>query len=145
MSTKLLHLATAGMLALAAAGAGHAIAGERAEILGDWGGDGVLLTLTESGGTLDWGCQTAEIDGPVAPNERGRFKATGRVFPAAFGPAIYPVPESRKPRPVKYRGLVEGKRLRLILVRSGSLWPREQRRTRIELVKGRAVRLHRCL
>lgn len=145
MRSKLLCLAAAGLLALPFVEPGSEAAGEPPDLLGEWGGEGVILTLTESGGTIEWGCQSAEIEEAVAPNRRGRFKATGRIFPGVFGPDIYPVPESRKPRPVKYRGLVKGDRMRLVLVRSGSLWPREQRRTKLDLKKGRTVRLHRCL
>jgi hypothetical protein len=145
MRSKLLHLAAAGMFALSPAASGAEAAGEPPDILGGWGGEGVVLTLTGSGGHIEWGCQSAEIDGPVTPSRRGRFKATGRIHPGFFGPAILPVPESRKPRPVRYRGRIQEDRMHLVIIRRGSLWPGEQRRTELKLQKGREVRLHRCL
>ena len=115
-----------------------------ADIVGVWGGDGVQATLTATGGTIEFECASASIEEPLVPGPNGRFRATGRLFVAAGGPAIFPVPEGREPRPLKYRGRVDGKRMRLAILRPKPRWPGEKRRSVYQLEKGRPAHLEKC-
>ena len=108
------------------------------------GGDHVVVRFSETGGSIEWDCGSAEIGGPIELDERGRFTAEGRRSPGFGGPAIYPVPEARKPRRVKYRGWTDGKRMRLVIIRVGLLWPPEPRKVVLKLERDRPVRLVKC-
>jgi hypothetical protein len=53
---------------------------------GAWGGDGMLLTVTDSGGTFEQVCAQGTIDRPLTLDAGGRFDATGRYMRQRGGP-----------------------------------------------------------
>jgi hypothetical protein len=55
-------------------------------VTGSWGGTHVGLTLSETGGTLEYDCAGGRI-GPVIPRRDGRFEAQGTHTPDWGGPA----------------------------------------------------------
>lgn len=54
-------------------------------VTGTWGGTHVGLTLTASGGTLEYDCAAGTI-AAVVPGPRGRFEAEGTHTPGHGGP-----------------------------------------------------------
>jgi hypothetical protein len=118
---------------------------DTADLLGAWGGDRVIVRFTETEGRIEWDCGNAVIEGPFAIDDQGRFKAKGLKYPGYGGPAVFPVPDERKPRAVEYAGSTDGRRMRLVIVRIGRLSPGEPREIVLELEKGRSVMLVKCL
>lgn len=80
-------------------------------LTGAWGGRHVGLTLTETGGTLDYDCAAGRIDGPLIVQADGRFKASGSHTPAMGGPER--IGEVRPSYPTDYTGTVRGDRMLL--------------------------------
>jgi hypothetical protein len=77
-------------------------------VTGRWGGIHVGLSLTASGGSLEYDCAAGTI-GPVVPGPYGHFSADGMHTPGMGGPEI-----EDQPRPafsVIYTGTVQGDRM----------------------------------
>jgi hypothetical protein len=96
-------------------------------VTGEWGGVHVGLTLSASGGRLEYDCAAGTI-GPVVPGPDGHFRAEGMHMPAAGGPDIEG--QQRPAVPVAYAGSVRGDRMSLAgrLENGVSLGPFELRR-----------------
>lgn len=67
--------------------------------------------MTATGGTLDYDCAAGTIEGPLRPNEDGRFSAVGTHTPRRGGPETEEqvLPSYR----VEYAGQVRGKLMSL--------------------------------
>ncbi|MFH1570918.1 MAG: hypothetical protein ABIL09_23190 [Gemmatimonadota bacterium] len=71
---------------------------------GVWGGQGVRLDLTDSGGTLTFDCGGGRLLAPLAPDRGGHFRVQGEYLPGQPGPVRQDeVPE---PWPAVYAGTV---------------------------------------
>lgn len=55
---------------------------------GSWGGRGIALEITEAGTTIEYDCAFGSIDGPLLPDSRGRFEATGTHSFEMGGPRV---------------------------------------------------------
>lgn len=105
--------------------------------IGQWGGPGANLSLTRSGGTVEYGCGTGTIDSSWTLSEDGQWRATGQHFTGG-GPVP---PGGHPPHPAVYTGAVEGSQFtfRVILTDLGdTLGP-------FVLERGKTVTLQLCM
>jgi len=99
--------------------AGDLLAGCRGETVpnGAWGGDHVVLTVTDNGGRAEFDCAHGTLDHPLEIDERGRFSVAGTFVPEHGGP-VRPgeVPESR---PARYQGRLDRQKLEFTVTVEG--------------------------
>lgn len=112
-------------------------AAARPSLTGEWAGDRARLTLSATGGTIEYDCGSGTINGPLRLDGKNQFKAGGLFEEYAPGPA--PADASRHARPTVYRGTVDGDALTLIVRSAGSPSPRT-----FHLVRGKKIKLIRC-
>jgi hypothetical protein len=112
--------------------------GAPAGLTGNWGGNQIMLAMTDTGGRLDLACATAMIDAPVRPDATGKFSATARYEAFTGGPTRADEPPATTP--VHVMGHVEGDTLRLSMHREGAAAPEVY-----TLERGRRVKLIRCM
>ena len=127
-----------GTLAIAAGCSGAvATPTDGAPLTGEWNGLHASLTLTESGGSIEYDCAHGGLRAPVAPDAAGQFTVAGVHFRDHGGPIrIGEVPDST---PARYVGRVQGDQLTLrVLVGPDTLGP-------FSLRRGGESRLMRCL
>ena len=108
-----------------------------AALSGEWGGERAALTLTSSGGRIEYDCGQGTLDAPVIPDAHGAFQVSGQHVQARGGP----IREGDTPstQPVQYRGNVSGDRMQLdVSSGSGPIGSYVLRR-------GVSAQLHRCL
>lgn len=79
-------------------------------LTGQWGGRHIGLVLEQSGGRIEYDCASGTI-GPVVPDARAQFTATGMHTPGWGGPEI--VGQVRPTHRVRYTGSVRGERMTL--------------------------------
>jgi hypothetical protein len=84
---------------------------------GAWGGDHVVLTVTDNGGRVEFDCAHGTLDHPLQVDERGRFSVAGTFVPEHGGP-VRPgeVPESR---PARYQGRLDRQKLEFTVTTEG--------------------------
>ena len=111
--------------------------GEGAPVIGRWGGAHAALTLTDSGGTIEYDCAHGGLDAPVRLDRAGRFEIAGVHVREHGGPIrVGEVPDSL---PARYAGHVRGDRMTLrVLVGRDTLGP-------FELRRGAEPQLFKCL
>jgi len=99
--------------------AGVLLAGCREETVpnGAWGGDHVVLTVTDNGGRAEFDCAHGTLDHPLQVDERGRFSVAGTFVRERGGP-VRPgeVPESR---PARYQGRLDRQKLEFTVTVEG--------------------------
>ncbi len=76
------------------------------DLLGSWGGEHALLTLTESGGSMEYDCATGTVAADWAVTSDGQFSATGSFLAGHGGPIGWQ--EDTTSRPASYRGSIHG-------------------------------------
>jgi hypothetical protein len=110
---------------------------EGAPVLGRWGGPHAALTLTDSGGTIEYDCAHGGFGAPVRLDRAGRFEIAGVHVREHGGPIrVGEVPDSL---PARYAGRVRGDRMTLrVLVSADTLGP-------FELRRGAEPQLFKCL
>jgi hypothetical protein len=126
----------AASLIFAAAAAGGA---RRPAAPGAWGGPHAALTLTESGGRIEFDCAHGTVDEPLARDEAGRFEVRGTYSREHGGPIRRGEEEER--RPARYSGSIEGDRMTLIVTVTGASEPVGT----FVLERGKAGIIHKCL
>jgi hypothetical protein len=105
---------------------------------GSWGGTGVALEVTESGGKLDYDCAHGTISAPLVLDGDGRFDVKGLHYREHGGP----VREGENGgQPVRYIGQVTGDAMTLTIRPADG---GEAIGTH-ELTRGRAGRIRKCL
>ncbi len=117
----------------------HSTAGSSsAALTGVWGGERAALTLTSTGGRIEYDCGQGTLDAPIVPDAHGAFQVSGQHVQARGGPAPK---EGEMPtmQPVQYRGSVNGDRMQLD-VSSGN-----DSIGRYVLQRGASAQLHHCL
>jgi len=77
--------------------------------IGQWGSNDANLTLSRSGGTIEYGCGLGTIDSTWSVGTSGRFTATGMHFTEGGPVPIGGVP----PHPARYLGTLQGRWLTL--------------------------------
>jgi hypothetical protein len=82
------------------------------ELTGTWGGEHIRLVVKESRATLVFDCASGTMEGPLIPDEEGKFEIRGTYRRSRGGPGRPGMPEP-KPIPALYRGWTDRKRMRL--------------------------------
>jgi hypothetical protein len=104
--------------------------------VGDWGGDHVALQVGASQSTIEFDCAHGKIPGPFAIGADGVFDLDGVFVREHGGPAKEG--ETLLEAPVRYSGVVAGKKMRLVVMGDGPIGD-------FALEKGAAPALTKCL
>jgi hypothetical protein len=107
-------------------------------LLGAWGGDRVNAVFGVDGARFAYDCAAGSIAGPVRPDSRGRFTASGTH--QAYRPGPDRADEAAMARAATYHGHLTGTLLELQVRVDG-----EATVQRYRLEKDRKVKLVRCL
>jgi hypothetical protein len=105
----------------------------------EWGGEHVGLTVSATGGTLEYDCARGTIDQTIQAASDGNFVALGSHTRGHGGPAIQgEVPDRH---PARYAGWTDGTTMRL----SVTLTDSGEKLGDFTLVRGQSPRVFRCL
>ena len=79
-------------------------------VIGTWRSLAAELTVTEQGGSIQFGCATGTIDAPIVMNAKGEFSVNGTYTQLS---GVAPPPNSPPPtsQPTVYTGRVSGNNL----------------------------------
>lgn len=110
----------------------------RSPITGEWGSASAVLTLTASGGRIEYDCAQGSLDAPVVPDAHGAFRVAGQHVQGQGRPVRG---EEAQPvsRPATFQGTISGNRMHLD-VSSGS-----EHIGSYDLQRGVTDQLHHCL
>ena len=64
-------------IALCVAGAGCDIDMTAVDMIGAWGGEHILLTVSSTGSMVEYDCAHGTIEGSIVPDRDGTFTSTG--------------------------------------------------------------------
>jgi hypothetical protein len=97
----------AGVLALVACGDSPTAA----DLVGEWGGEHIALTITPTGAVLEFDCAHGSIVEPIVPDAAGVFDVAGIYVREHGGP----IREGEPPdsHPARYVGRIDGSRMTL--------------------------------
>jgi hypothetical protein len=127
----------AGVLLIGAGPCARDLAGPIAP--SEWGGEHVGLTVSATGGTLEYDCANGTIDQAIQAASDGNFVALGSHTRGHGGPAIQgEVPDRH---PARYTGWTDGATMRL----SVTLTDTGDKLGDFTLVRGQSPRVFRCL
>jgi hypothetical protein len=86
-----------------------------ADLVGEWGGEHIALTVTAAGAVLEYDCASGTIDEPLKPGANGRFEARGTFVPGKGGPVV----EGEEPvrHPALHQGTTDGETMTLQVTR----------------------------
>lgn len=84
---------------------------------GAWGGDHVVLTVTDNGGRAEFDCAHGTLDHPLRMDDRGRFSVAGTFVPEHGGP-VRPG-EVEESRPARYQGRLDRQKLEFTVTTEG--------------------------
>jgi hypothetical protein len=87
--------------------------------------------------SLDFDCARGTIEGPIAPDEQGRFDVLGTYVHEGPGPVR---PDQLRGKPARYYGRVEGKTMALSVELSGT----DVSIGTFTLVRDRLPRVRKC-
>jgi hypothetical protein len=107
-------------------------------LTGEWGGPQVRMSLTATGGKMEFDCASATIDAPVRPDPTGKFSAPGRHEAFTGGPT--PADVAPPTTAAHFEGHVEGDTMHLTIHRKGETATQEY-----TLQRGRRVKIIRCM
>jgi hypothetical protein len=130
-------LVVAGILLSAAGPCAADLAGPVAP--SEWGGDHVGLTVSATGGTLEYDCASGTIDQPIVTATNGNFVAQGTHTIGHGGPIM--VGETPDRHPARYDGWTDGETMRL----SVTLTDTGQKLGEYTLVRGQSPHVFKCL
>jgi hypothetical protein len=83
-------------------------------LTGAWGGRGISLSLTETGGTVEYDCAHGTISSPLVPDDAGTVRATGVHVREHGGPVRDGEPVDSSP--AIFVGRVQGAALNLRVI-----------------------------
>lgn len=106
---------------------------------GEWGGDRVGLTVSATGGTLQYGCASGTIDQRIVAGTDGRFAVMGTHTKGHGGPVFQnEIPDRH---PATYAGWTDGETLTLTI----TLTDTGERLGSYSVSRGQPARITRCL
>ncbi len=105
----------------------------------EWGGEHVGLTVSATGGVLEYDCASGTIDQPILAAENGNFIALGTHTRGHGGPSL--VGEIPDRHPARYDGWTDGQTMRF----SVTLTDTGEKLGDFKLVRGQSPRVFRCL
>ena len=82
---------------------------------GGWGGDHVLLTVTDNGGRVEFNCAHGTLDHPLRLDDEGRFNVVGTFAPEHAGPVLQP----EESRPARYAGRIDRDKIEFTVTLEG--------------------------
>jgi hypothetical protein len=82
---------------------------------GAWGGDHVLLTVTDNGGRVEFNCAHGSLDHPLVLDDEGHFNVIGTFVPEHAGPVLRP----EESRPARYAGRLDRGKLEITVTLEG--------------------------
>jgi hypothetical protein len=82
----------------------------------DWGGEHVVLTISQNGATFEFDCAHGQTDQPITVDKDGNFDAPGTFTPDSVGPARRD--ENPPADRARYSGHIEGDTMTLKVVRA---------------------------
>lgn len=84
------------------------------EMVGEWGGEHISLSVSLSGSTLEYDCAHGTIEGSIEPDRNGDFVVTGVHVREHGGP----IQEDEVPdeHPARYQGWTNGTRMTLSVI-----------------------------
>jgi ketosteroid isomerase-like protein len=109
----------------------------RSPLTGNWGGDHVGMQVTDRAAILDFDCARGSIEGPIPPDEQGRFDVPGTYVPEGPGPVR---PDQLRGKAARYHGKVEGNTMTLSVELSGT----DVSIGTFALVRDRLPRIRKC-
>jgi len=112
---------------------------ERKVRVGSWGGDHVVLTITNEGGALEYDCAAGTIDEPFVVDAGGRFDLRGTHVRGHGGPIR--VGEEPDRHPARYTGRIDGNRMTLTVMMTDL----DQSVGTFTLIFGASPRIVKCL
>lgn len=106
---------------------------------GNWGANGIGLTVEASGARIEYDCADGEIRGKLMIDEQGNFTASGVHIRQSGGPVRLDNPPQEQA--ASYVGKISGKTMTLKIILT------ESKETIGEYVleKDKYARIHRCL
>lgn len=109
------------------------------EVVGEWGGEHILLTVSLTGSTVEYDCAHGTIEGAIAPDRDGNFVLSGIHVREHGGP----IRENEIPdeHPARYWGWTDGSKMRLTV----TLLDTGDTRGPYELRLGEEPQLFKCL
>jgi hypothetical protein len=109
------------------------------DMVGEWGGEHILLSLTLDGGTLEYDCAHGTIEETIVPDRSGNFVVSGIHVREHGGP----ISEDEIPdeHPARYVGWTNGRSMTL----SVTLTDSGDSLGTYELRLGEQARLFKCL
>jgi hypothetical protein len=112
---------------------------EPSELLGEWGGRHIAVTVLSDSVTLEYDCAHGAITEPLAVDGNGEFSLSGYHVVEQGGP----IREGEEPeqRPARYTGDTDGTTLQITV----ELTDTGQEVGDFTVVKGEAPRLFKCL
>jgi hypothetical protein len=80
---------------------------------GTWGGEHIILEVSEKGTEAEFDCAHGEITQPMVLDKNGDFDVAGTFTPEHGGPVLRD--EAPSTAPARYSGHVEGKTMKLTI------------------------------
>jgi hypothetical protein len=103
---------------------------------GTWGGEHIILEVSDKGAEAEFDCARGQITQPIALDQRGHFDVTGTFTPEHGGPIRRD--EETTPAPVRYSGHVTGDTMELTIARG------EEKIGAYTLTRGSHPMLRKC-
>jgi hypothetical protein len=107
------------------------------DLKGDWGGPAANVTLTGTGGTVEYGCGLAVLNGSWTVSPSGVFRATAQHFTEGGPVPIGGTP----PHPARFDGQVHG----TLLTFTETLTDLQQTLGPFTVERGKTFSLAKCL
>ncbi len=105
----------------------------------EWGGEHIGLTVSASGGAIEYDCASGTIDQAIVSGASGDFVAQGTHTPGHGGPTMQgEIPDRH---PARYEGWTDGETMKLTV----TLTDTGQKLGSFTLVRGQSPRVFRCL
>ena len=104
---------------------------------GQWGGQHLAMTVTQSGTDLEFDCGKATIAGAIETDRDGAFTATGTFLQERPGPTT---PDGPPRRPMRLSGTVKGDDMQVRIV----LTDRDEDLGAFTLTYGATARIVKC-
>jgi hypothetical protein len=103
---------------------------------GDWGGEHVRLTVSDTGARVEFDCAHGSLDEPLVLDATGRFDVKGSLVGEA-GPIRKD--DTENARPARFRGEADGQRMSLEVTFEGG-----ESGGSFSLAKGGRAKLVKC-
>jgi hypothetical protein len=108
-------------------------------LVDSWGGDQIELNVAEEGASAEFPCAHGTIEGPLSPDETGRFAVDGLYFQEQGGPVSDK--DAAPPVKARYEGQVQGVTMSLTVLNLET----QEKIGSYSLTFGAAAKITKCL